>query len=263
MPAARWPRAAGVGLDEAPERAGERRLHEQLTDLGRPAVRIEHRGAAGRIEVELAARLGDGEQAMHVLVHREAVLGVVHGRGEHLAQRPGAVGLEQRQVGVDGAGDREGQVRVGPGPGRDAIEPAAAERRERGQRRRRALATHRVRLAAARVVDERHALAAQRVGRGGLDHGGREAGRHRRVEGVAAREQHAHAGHRRPADGRRRRRPACPTRRDAWSPSPRRGARSRGSARSVGSWGGQGTSFCALWYDRDHVSLDRPAGAQR
>ena len=143
MPAAAMATAAGVGLDEPPERAGQRGLHEQLADLGRPAARIEHRGAARRIEVELAARLRDGEQAVHVLVHREAVLGVLHGRREHLAQRPGAVGLEHGQVGVDGAGHRERQVGVRPRPGRDAIEPAAAERRERRQRRRRALAAHR------------------------------------------------------------------------------------------------------------------------
>src|SRR2546430_17569985 len=53
--------AAGlrVGLHETPERAGQRRLHEQLTDARRAAARIEDAGAAGRVERELCAGLRD------------------------------------------------------------------------------------------------------------------------------------------------------------------------------------------------------------
>ena len=196
MPAARWPAALGVGLDQPPEGAGERGLHEQVAHLGHPAARVEHGAAAGRIDVELAPRLRDGEHAVHVLVHREAALSAVHGRGEHLAHGLRPVGLEQGQVGVDGPRDRERQMGVRPRPGRDAIEPLAAHEGERGEGGRHALTAQGVGLPSPRVVDERDALAAQRVGRGRFHHGGGEAGGHRGVEGVAAREQHAHARHR-------------------------------------------------------------------
>ena len=188
--------AAGrrVGLDEPLQRRGERRLAEQLADLGHAAAGIEDVGPARRVEVELRAALGDGQHAVHVLVHREAAARVVDGRREHLGERPGTPGLEQRQVGVDGARHGERQVGVRARAGRNAIEAPPAEEGHRGQLRRDALAADRDRLARASVVHERHALAAQRVGRGRLHDGRGEAGRHRRVDGVAAGQEHAHAG---------------------------------------------------------------------
>jgi len=185
-----------VGLDEPPQGCPERRLNEELADVRHPPARVEDGGAAGRVDVELAARLRDREQPVHVLVHRKPVLGVVDGRRQDLADAPGAVRLQQRQVGVDGTGHREGQVRVRARSGRDAIELALAEEPDRRQGRRRALAAQRERLPSARVVHERHALAAERVRRSRLDHGRGEARGHRGVERVAAREQHAHARHR-------------------------------------------------------------------
>ena len=110
-----------------PERGPQRGLDQQLAHRGRSAARIEHRGAARRIQVELASRLGVVEQPMHVLVHGKAVLGVAERRRQHVGQAPGAVRLEDGEVGVDGARHGERQVRIGPRPCRDAIEPAPAE----------------------------------------------------------------------------------------------------------------------------------------
>ena len=185
-----------VGLDEPPERHAQGWLHEQLTDLRYAAAWIEHRGTAGRIDVELTLRLRDGEQAMHVLVHREAVLGVLQGRRERLADGLRAARLEEREIGVDGTRHRERQVRLGPRTGRDPIEPAPAEECRRRQRRRGALPAQRERFSRPRVVNERHALAAERVRRRRLDHGRGEPGGRDSVERVAAREEHPHAGHR-------------------------------------------------------------------
>ena len=224
-----------VGLDEPPKRPAEGGLHEQLADLRHAAARIEHRGAARRIDVELATRLRDGEQAVHVLVHRKAVLGVLHGRRQHLADRLRAARLEQREVGVDGARHRERQVSVGSRTGRDAIEPAPAEEGRRGQRGRGALPAQRERLSRPRVVNERHALAAERVRRRRLDHGRGEAGGRRRRRTRCRPRGACACRPSTPADARSRRRPGCPTPRAAWSSSPRRDAPARESVRSVGS----------------------------
>ena len=171
-------------------------MHEHVANLRHATIRIEDGGAAGWIDVELAPGLRDREQAVHVLVHREATLGVVHGGRQHLGHGLRAVRLEHGQVRVDRTRYRERQMSLGARPRRDAIEPAPAEERGRRESRRRSLTAHREALALSSVVDERHALAAQCVGRGRLDHGGGEARRHRRVERVASGEQHAHAGHR-------------------------------------------------------------------
>ena len=188
--------AAGprVGLDKSLQRHGERRLQEQLADLGHAAAGIEDLGPARRVEVELRAALGDGQHAVHVLVHREAAARVVDGRREHLGERPRPPGLEQRQVGVDSARHGERQVGVRTRAGRNALEAPPLEEGHRRQLRRDALAADRDRLSRASVVHERDALAAQRVGRGRLHDGRGEAGRHRRVDGVAAGQEHAHAG---------------------------------------------------------------------
>ena len=132
---------------------------------------------------------------MHVLVHRKAVLGVMEGRPQHVAQVLSAQRLEHGQIGVDGSRHREGKMCVGSGAGGDPIEPASAKEADGGERRGSPLAAHRAHLPSPRVVDHGHALAAQRVGRGRLHHRRREARGHRRVEGVAAAEEHAHAGH--------------------------------------------------------------------
>ncbi len=133
---------------------------------------------------------------MHVFVHRESMLGVLDRGGEHLAHALRAVSLEQGQIAVDGARHGERQMRVRSGTGRDAIELAPAKESDRRERRRRALSAQRQGFPRARVVDERHAFATERVGRRRLDHRGGEAGGHGGVERVAAREQHAHARHR-------------------------------------------------------------------
>src|SRR5438552_1530368 len=41
------PSAQRLGVDESPQRAGERRLHEELAHLGRPPARKEYRGPSG------------------------------------------------------------------------------------------------------------------------------------------------------------------------------------------------------------------------
>ena len=84
---------------------------------------------------------------------------------------------------------------VGSRAGRNAVEAALAEGLDRGQRRRGPLPAHHLRATLARLVHQRYALTHQRVGGRGLDDGGREAGRHHRIEGVAPGQQHAHAGH--------------------------------------------------------------------
>ena len=187
--------ALRVGLDEPSQRAGERGLHEEVADRGRAPAGIEHGRSARRIEVELVPAVRNLEQPAHVFVHGEAALGVLHGRREHLPERLGPVRFEHRQIRVHGAGHRERQVRLGSGTGGDAIEPATSEEGNRGQGRRGTLAAHGARIAGARIVDEGHALAAERVGRGGLHHGGGKPRGHGGVEGVAAGQQHAHAGH--------------------------------------------------------------------
>src|SRR5262249_61272622 len=65
---------ARVGLHEPAEGAREGGLHEELAHTGRAAARIENVGATGRIEIELAPALRNGEELVHVLVHGEAVL---------------------------------------------------------------------------------------------------------------------------------------------------------------------------------------------
>src|ERR1700674_4880065 len=50
------------------------------------SLRIEHGGAPGRIEIELAPAFRNREEPMHVLVHREAMEGVLQGRRQHLTQ---------------------------------------------------------------------------------------------------------------------------------------------------------------------------------
>ena len=137
--------------------------------------------------------------------------------------------LEHREVRVHRAGNGERQMGLRPRPGRDAIEAAAAKEFERGQPRGRALAAHGVDRSRPRVVDDRHALAAERVRRRRFHHGRGEAGGHGGVERVAARQQHAQCRPSTPGDGRPRPRPACPRRPAGWSPSPRRDAPSRGS----------------------------------
>ena len=196
MPARRCPRDFVSASTSRRSVAPEGRLHEQLAHLRYAPARIEDGGASGRIDVELTARLRDGEEPVHVFVHRESTLGVVNGRGERLAHALGAVSLEQGQVRVDGAWHGERQVRVRARAGRDAIELAPAEELDCRQRRRRALPAERQSLPPAGIVDQRHALPAERVGRRRLDHRGGEAGGDCGVERVAAREQHAHARHR-------------------------------------------------------------------
>ena len=195
---ARRPSAAAprVRLHQAPERRAERGLHEQRANVRHATAGVEHVGAAGRIEGELAPALRDREHPVHVLVHREAALGVGDGGGEHLAHGLRAERLERRQVCVDGAGHGERQVRLRPGARRNLVEPASAKRRDGRGGRRGALPAERARLSRARVVHERDALAAERVRRGRLDHRGGEARGHRGVERVPAGEQHAHARHR-------------------------------------------------------------------
>ena len=185
-----------VGLDQSSERPTERGLHEQLADFRNAPARVEDRGSAGRVDVELAPRLRNGEETVHVLIHRESVLGVVDRRGEDLADALRPVRLEQGQVRVDGAGHRERQMSVGARPGRDAIELALTEEPDGRQRRRRPLTAQRQSLPCPGVVNERHALATERVRRGRLHDSGGEARGHHGVERVAAREQHAHARHR-------------------------------------------------------------------
>ena len=155
--------ARRVGLDEPPERAGERGLDEELAHLGHAPAGIEHGGAAGRIQIELALGLRNREEPVHVLVHREAVLGVVERRRQRVAQALGAEGLEHGEIGVDGARHRERQVSVGSRARGDAIEPALAEEADGGERGRRALPAHRQHLPRSRVVYQRDALAAERV----------------------------------------------------------------------------------------------------
>ena len=258
--AARRPRPAAESV------RAERRLHEQLADLGHAAARVEHGGAAGRIEVELAAR-SPGWRAG----------GACTRTSESRARRSAAPApaprsrvrvpwvSSTRQVGVDGARHRERQVRVRP-RGRWGCWSSPRPRKRAIVARAGAVPwpLSASVCPAARVVHEGHALTAERVGGGRLHHGGREAGGHRGVEGIAAREQHAHAGHRDQrvaggddalgaGDDRARGRPVR-----------RRGAPSRGYVRSVGSWArapwerinharcGTSTAICA------DVRLDRP-----
>ena len=124
----------------------------------------------------------------------------------------------------------------GPGPVGMRSRPRVAKEGDRREGRRDALAAHGEGVPASRVVDERHALAAQRVGRGRLHHGGGKAGGHgRRRRRCRPRAACACRPSTR-ADGPPRRRPACPRPRVAWSPGPLRDARSRESAQSVWSW---------------------------
>ena len=43
-----------IGLEEATERGRQGGLHEEFADLRRASARIEHGGAAGRVDLELA-----------------------------------------------------------------------------------------------------------------------------------------------------------------------------------------------------------------
>ncbi len=106
---ARQPMAgSGVfGVNELSERGAQRALHQQRTGLWRLAVLVEYVHPSRRELLELTLARGRLETFDHVVVVRDAPLGVVDRRRENFGGGFRAVLFQQREQRVDHAGNRE------------------------------------------------------------------------------------------------------------------------------------------------------------
>ena len=105
------PSGSALGLNQLPQGASQGFLHQKASCLGQFAVVVEHVCATWGIFVELGNGHWRLESVQHVVVVRNAALGVLDGRRENLSDALGTVPLQQRQIGVDNAGQGKGQVR--------------------------------------------------------------------------------------------------------------------------------------------------------
>ena len=102
---------------------GQARLDQSVAGLRQFSIVIEHVPAAGGIVVELGGGVGVLQAVEHVLVVRDAILGVVNSRGQDLVDGHAAVALKNGDVRRDDTRDCEGKVGVLAGAGGDALEP--------------------------------------------------------------------------------------------------------------------------------------------
>ena len=170
-------------------------MHKAGADCRHRAAGVKHVRAARRVEVELRHRIRVVQHAVHVFVHRKALLGVFDGRGQDLRKGFAAVGCEQAEARIHHAGHGERQVRLRPWPGGDLVQPAAPKRLNGSQPGRHALTAYRRQLPAGSVEKHADPLGGQGVGGGRLDDRRRQAGGHSAVESVAAGQQLAHRRH--------------------------------------------------------------------
>ena len=167
---------------------GELLVDEQRARRRHLAARQIDRRRGRPVLAEQLLDRADGEA--RALDQRLAFSGVVDRGLEHVGERHGAVVAQQQHPGLERAGHAAGEQ---PGAGHEIEAEALIVRDGRAHRRRTLAADHLdLVFALARVVhDDRHVAAGAVEMR--LDHLQRERGRHRRVEGVAAALQDAHA----------------------------------------------------------------------
>ena len=189
------PGTASLIGGQPPQRSSQAGLNQERPRPGKLPVLVEDLVAAGRVLVELVPG-GLGVQSVdHVLVVRKPGLRQVDGRLQNLRQGEGSVSLQKRQQRVHHARNRKGEMGQGSGTGGDLVQSLTAKEVDRGQFGSRALAAQREEIAAVGVVEHEDRLGRQRVGGHRFGHRSREPGRHQRVEGVSAPQQHAHPGH--------------------------------------------------------------------
>ena len=191
------PRPRAFGLHQLSQNRSQALLHQKRAGSGNLSVVEEDGRPARGVLVELAPCAWTVDPFQHVLIVRNAALGVVDGRFEHLADGLRAVTLQHRQERRYHARHGEAQMRQRAwacGYLTLALGAIPVDRRQSWSR---ALATQRKQVSALGMVQHEYALGCQRVRSYRLGHSSRETCCDQRVEGIAAGQQHPHTRHRR------------------------------------------------------------------